>query len=695
MFKTLDNGDRIAFDGTYYDFRDADGRQMIKLWIPSHRPVRGLFISGHGGGTGDSRDFARDLNFRAFAARLGFAVAGLHTFPGRKVYESGGKVFFDALNEFAALGHHPELANVPFCIFGSSNGGSTSYGFTNYAPERAICFVANVCSWFNPEEPVDAALQVPGMIIVGIYDPFGRGSEGVARATAQVKLARSRGGRWSLIAAQKGHEDGYAFDVYVKLVEQCVALRYPDSEDPAKGPVTLKDIPEDQGWLVDQDSWASGLTRVAPYADYEGDKAIAGWVPTEAMARIYCAAATYDPPLSLSIDGVEAVHNPHIDPGTMFSIGGPVVEPGRDLRLVADTWELGEWESITFYEGARAVGEVKAPSAAEFTVPASTDDIVCCFTAQARTPDGRVRTSRPFYAFVRDPEIPLAVPGEGDAGAAYTDPVGKVGSQAKPLQSEAPLSAGPVLQAPGLTVEQESQFGAQDGVVSPFWEGIESQVQMNPRENGAAESKFSIVNTADARLTMKAAHSARGMYLYLEVADDHFVECNPDRYYDTDAIDLLIDSRSSAEVTDQANNPELINQFWGLSLTTKQVHVAFGDRKQPPFFLLNYADPWDFTQHRHTFQEAREQLGIEIRIIRRSPMVRIQEWFLPWAEVGNGGLECEPAIGSKLAFAIGYNDIDPGSELVKKLRLVDGTSPWQFGAKDEAPRGWGDIQVWN
>ena len=171
--KTLENGDKISFDGSYYDFRDSAGVQMIKMWIPPDtKIIRGVFISGHGGGGGDSRSFARDENIRALAMRLGFAGAGLHNFPGREVYEKGAGVFFKALSEFAKMGSHPEIANLPFVIYGSSNGGATTYGFVNYAPERAICFVANVLSGGKPEIPVDAALKVPGIFIVGKFSCF-------------------------------------------------------------------------------------------------------------------------------------------------------------------------------------------------------------------------------------------------------------------------------------------------------------------------------------------------------------------------------------------------------------------------------------------------------------------------------------------------------------------------------------------
>ena len=189
----LENGDQYSWDGQYYDFRDADGVKMIKLWIPPGiHPVKGVFISGHGGGGGDSRNFARDENVRALAMRLGFAVAGLHNFPGRRVYEEGAPVFFEALDHFAGMGHHPELAHLPFVMYGSSNGGAATYGFVNFAPERAICFVANVSAGGNPEVPVEEALGVPGVFIMGEFDALigQRGIDRTARDDGRCKGKR-------------------------------------------------------------------------------------------------------------------------------------------------------------------------------------------------------------------------------------------------------------------------------------------------------------------------------------------------------------------------------------------------------------------------------------------------------------------------------------------------------------------------
>ncbi|MFN8207478.1 MAG: hypothetical protein U0T82_08725 [Bacteroidales bacterium] len=278
QINVLSNGDKISFDGEYYDFRDSAGVQMIKMWIPPNTQViRGVLISGHGGGGGDSRDFARDENIRAFAMRLGFGVAGLHNFPGRNIYDRGCEKFFRALTEFSKVGQHPEIANLPFVMYGSSNGGAQTYGFVNYAPERAICFVSNVAAGGNPQTPVDAALKVPGIFILGKFDAL-MGQRAIDRAAELVRNGRANGARWCWALEMKGHEDGYSFDFYMKLVEQAVEARYPKSASPLYGLVKLNELQEESGWLVDQDSWSSGLTYVASYKDYKGDKSKAGWV---------------------------------------------------------------------------------------------------------------------------------------------------------------------------------------------------------------------------------------------------------------------------------------------------------------------------------------------------------------------------------------------------------------------------------
>ena len=116
------------------------------------------------------------------------------------VHQAGSLGFFQALKDFAGLGNHPEIANLPFVMYGSSNGGSTTYGFVNYAPERAICFVTNVSAGGRPEIPVDEALKVPGIFIVGKFDALmGReGSTGPGKSLRKPERKMRAGhGPWN------------------------------------------------------------------------------------------------------------------------------------------------------------------------------------------------------------------------------------------------------------------------------------------------------------------------------------------------------------------------------------------------------------------------------------------------------------------------------------------------------------------
>lgn len=706
--RTLANGDQVSFDGTYYDFRDADGKAMLKVWVPPNaKPVRGILMSGHGGGAGDSRSFARDANMKALAARFGFGLAGLHRFPGRAVYERGGKVFFDALNAFADLGRHPELAHVPFAIFGSSNGGSTAYGFANYAPDRCICFVSNVATGGNPPVPTDGALRVPGVFVVGRFDPFMREMQGVERVQELLAGARERGARWSMIVEDKGHEDGVAFDVYAELLDQAIALRYPADADPRKGPVKLVDLSEESGWLADVSSGENGLAVVADYRSYAGDRKSAGWLINEDFAFVYRAAATRGSPVGIGIQQVDRVYNPNTAPGTMFSIGGPVVEPGRSLKIVCDVRDVPDWSKIEFFDASRPLGEVAAPNDPVLPITVGKDPVVWCLTAMVTTASGGKHVTPPFYFAVTDPALDLQSDAEKNP-PRYADAIGPVGSRTAasvPAGYSPKAGAKPqnVLVAYGLSAEQEKSFGADPRAASAFWSEMgdgHNAIRMEQTTHAREGHRFSHVHTQDARLEARAAHSARGLYLYFLVTDNQFLNYSPDPndYINTDAIDALIDSKSSAHINDPANAREYVNQDWGLLFSTTQYQVAFGGDAPPPVFKRNRADPWDMHFTFINVDDARTRHGIRIRWVKLDRRHRVQEWFIPWSAIGRpGDLDSEPPVGTRLGFSLGYTDRDRGGEdpgLPKQLRWVDHTTPWAFSAApSDGSKGWGDIEI--
>ncbi len=708
---SIDNGDRIAWDGEYYDFRDAEGVMMIKLWVPPNvETVRGIFISGHGGGGGDSRNFARDENLRAFAARLGFGVAGLHNFPGRRVYNDGAPVFFKALDAFAQMGHHPELANVPFVMYGSSNGGAATYGFVNYAPERAICFVANVSAGYNPETPVEEALQVPGIFIIGKFDAL-IGERGIRRTQDLITAVRDKGALWSWALELKGHEDGHSFDIYMKLVEQAVKLRYPEKANPSDGPVTLTRLKEKNGWLTNLESWGTGLTEIASYSDYKDNQTTAGWLLNKDLAYVYRSLATHHNPLEIKVREFDRTYNPHTDPGTMFSLGGPVANPGDEITISCETGNLDAWTKIEFFNGAEKLGETGRDKEPELKIRLDGQNEVYCLVAIATTTGGDKFTSDPMHFFVRDPSIDwhAKLPVETYEGEKTNE-----GATSSPGYTHeiGPDPADSILIAYGLTANMEEQFSASDGKVSPFWDQIgenRDSIRMTQRRNAAGNAAFNFVLTHDCNMSVKAAYGADGIYLMIRINDDNDVAWpnelagteNEQFYLNFDAVDLMIEDRSVSEIADPANSDMLLSRSFGLTTSTRQYQVACGTRVNRPDGLKRaLADPWDFHGTYYTFEDAKFMFGLQIENIKTAPFFKVQEWFIPWSEVGSG-LSGQPEQGDKVAFTVGFNDRDAGEHFppgvnssggtVKAsnaLRWINKSDPWGSGTP---PFNWGEL----
>ncbi len=704
--KTLPNGDQVQFDGTFYDYRAADGTSMMKLWVPPHAsPVRGILISGHGGGSGDSRSFARDTNMQAFAARFGFGLAGLHTFPGGRVYSEGGKVFFDALNQFAAFGKHPELANVPFAVFGSSNGGATAYGFANYAPQRCICFVSNVAGGGNPAVPTDDALKVPGVFLMGRFDSLNRNIQGVERLETLIAGARAAApaGRWS--SRTRATRMAPRSTSTPSCWSDPSSCAIPPMPTRAKTPSSSRRCPRIPDGLRMFPPGTAASPPSPTARSYRGDKKAASWLLDKDMAWIYRGAATRLNPISIGIQEVSRVYNPNTAPGTMYSVGGPIVEPGRKLNVVCDVRDLPDWSKVEFYNGAAKLGEVDAPAQPVLPITVDKNNIVYCLTAVATTKSGVQRVAAPFYFAVKDPSLDLLSDAQ-KSPPQYKDAIGPVGSKATVPAGYTPKAGGKpenILLAYGLTADQEKTFAADPRAVSAFWNAIDDKhdrIFMDQRNNNREGNNFSIVNSRDATMLVKAAHSARGLYLCFEVTDNQFLNYDPtlDGYLNTDCLSVMIDSKSSAVILDPRNARNYINQGWGLYLSTVQYQIAFGNDAPPPMFRFNYADPWDMYFKFETFANARAQKGIEVRWVKLDRFRRVQEWFIPWTAIGQSGdLSAEPAVGARLAFAPSYTDRDKGGEdpgTPKTLVWINHTSPWNFSpTRGEAPKGWGDIEI--
>jgi hypothetical protein len=190
------DGGQVQFDGMYYDFRAANGIQQTKMWVPpGPEPIRGVFFHGNPGGYGDTRNQPREERFQEFAARHRFAIMGVTSFPGGQIYLQLADVIVKSMNDWAAMGFHPEIANLPIIARGSSNAGVTAYSLAGFVPERMICFTPNVGPRYNPYPPPDALMRVPALMHVGPKDPFFR--NGMQSTGELFAYARPKGALWA------------------------------------------------------------------------------------------------------------------------------------------------------------------------------------------------------------------------------------------------------------------------------------------------------------------------------------------------------------------------------------------------------------------------------------------------------------------------------------------------------------------
>ncbi len=681
------DGGELQFDGVYYDYRDAQAQKGIKLWVPpGDAPVRGIIFHGNPGGSGDTRPLAMDENLQEFAARHRFAIAGVTWFRGGEVYHQTGAVIAKVLEQWAALGFHPELAHVPLIPRGSSNAGVTAYGLACFMPARIICFTPNVGPRYTPRVPPDAVLRVPALLHIGPTDPFF--PLGVKDTAELMCHARARGAVWAWDAEQgKGHEIRHVDDVDLKFYDTCIALRLPAEYDPRSGPVTLVDLPLTNGWLADTDTWharGGACTHIAPYEHFDrAERPHYVWLPDKDNAILYRAIATYGNPLTISLRDMGPVDNPHAEGQLLRSVGGAVVEPGTRIVVECDASGMPDWERMEFRDGGRVLGQVTRGQKAEWAFTVDGAQRVYALVALGYDSNGTVRTSYPLHFIVRDPEVSAALRAQRAAHAAAL--------RTRPRTwrfDEAPVPApdahDAALVAFALTAAQAQQFGAAPGVPAAFW------------RNGAASGDCALVRVSshavtkrpaahDEMLRVRAAHAPAGVYLLFELLDPA-----PDASAE---VDVHLAREASSVLWSGTPRDHFIILLASLACSEAQYHVPFGTPEKPGDTLRrNIPMPWHMAPRLQTLAQARDEDGIIVRHVVVDGR-RAQEWFLPWEQAGLPGVCSAPPPGARLGLAIGYNN-GAEDDYSSSLRWPGGVDVWTHSYEGgPQPNPWGDLII--
>lgn len=250
----------------------------------------------------------------------------------------------------------------------------------------------------------------------------------------------------------------------------------------------------------------------------------------------------------------------------------------------------------------------------------------------------------------------------------------------------------PVLTA-RLLAAADAEF-SRDGRLSAFWnDWTGDSILITPEEHCYPE-RCGAGGPDDASMTVKAAWSAKGLYLCYLFRDDTWVEPVDGDDWGADVLDMYLDSQDADSIY---RCTDCLLGLYNSTLTwcTQQWLVWMMTDEEPDRCRYAWYEPWYSWEVPAyvTFDEAEALYGFSVDVARPAPDVKAQEWFIPWYRVGCGiddSGAVQPAVG-RFAFTVGYNDTDSGSVEPDLLRWR-GKDPW-VGLDSTGVNYWGDIEL--
>ena len=270
------------------------------MWIPDEvARFRCVIVHQHGAGRNAAEHggtAAYDLHWQALAKKWDCALLGpfYHVLTDATDASPGGselwfdprrgsdKAFLKALGELSAQAKHPELATVPWALWGHSGGGIWSDVMTTLYPDRVAAAFLRSGSFLNrpdfpqPETPA-AAYAVPVMGNAGVKE---RDRNAWITTLARTREYRTKGGPAGFAPDPRtGHETGDSRYLAIPYFDAVLAMRLPAKDNSSQ---RLNAVDMSKGWLAP----FLGDTAVAA-ASYTGNAREAAWLPNEHVAKIW------------------------------------------------------------------------------------------------------------------------------------------------------------------------------------------------------------------------------------------------------------------------------------------------------------------------------------------------------------------------------------------------------------------------
>ncbi len=288
-----------------YDTSTVEGELQMPVtytvWIPPGvKTLRGVIVHQHGCGTGaceGGATAAYDLHWQELARRYDCALLGPSYGQAEKQNcrlwwdprNGSDKTFLRALDDLAKESKHPELATVPWCLWGHSGGGLWASLMMTLHPERTVAVWCRSGTAFlrwtdgeiaNPELS-PAVYEIPVMCNPGVKEKDHRQFASAWNGCLEMFRAYSKAGAPIGFAPdpRTAHECGDSRYLAIPWFAACLELRLPAKES---GDQKLRAIPSDQKF---QTKFTAVQTK--PGAKYEGLAEEVIWQPSEAVATAW------------------------------------------------------------------------------------------------------------------------------------------------------------------------------------------------------------------------------------------------------------------------------------------------------------------------------------------------------------------------------------------------------------------------
>ena len=294
----------------HYDASTQPGELVFgvsyTVWIPPGvTTLRGLIVHQHGCGEGACRaglTASFDLHWQALARKHGCALLGPSYEQPEKANcglwcdprNGSQQRFLQALDDLAKQSQHPELATVPWALWGHSGGAVWAGTMLMLHPQRiAAVWLRSGAPRLTDKDPSKQPLEVPlaAYVVpvmcnlgtregVTVKDPrFAGVWDGVRPFFTDI---RAKGGLIGVaVDPNSSHDCGNTRYLAIPWFDACLSARLSQA-----GEAALKPMPTDGAWLAPMLG-----DQAQPAAQFTGDAKTAVWLPDERTAKAWAEYA--------------------------------------------------------------------------------------------------------------------------------------------------------------------------------------------------------------------------------------------------------------------------------------------------------------------------------------------------------------------------------------------------------------------